>query len=320
MIKIKNLYSTYETKSSKFFQKTKIRAVEDISLHIRQDKTIGLVGESGCGKSTLGRTIIRLHEPESGSIQFHEIELTKLKNRDMLQYRKQMQMIFQDPYSSLNPRMTIYEIVSEGLKIHGKNTKSEILEKTVEILENMSLKKDILFRYPHEFSGGQRQRIAIARVLILNPEFIVCDEIVSALDVSTQAQVLNLILDFKKTKQLSLLFISHDLSVVNYISDEIAVMYLGKIMEIAPKETIVKNPLHPYTQALYASIFEIKNRKKKRSILQGEIPSVLDKPKGCYFHTRCPIAKDICKKEIPEWKEVDNNHYLSCHLVDRRLK
>ncbi|MCB1190153.1 MAG: ABC transporter ATP-binding protein [Leptospiraceae bacterium] len=315
MLEIQSLSAGYETKSSKFFHKNKIKAVENVNLTISQNKTIGLVGESGCGKSTLGRTIIKLHKADSGSIKFHGTELIGLKNKEMLGLRKKIQMIFQDPYSSLNPRMTIFEIVSEGLKIHAKYSKTEIREKTVDILEKMSLKKDILYRYPHEFSGGQRQRIAIARVLVLNPEFVVCDEIVSALDVSTQAQVINLVAEFKQKQNLSLLFISHDLSVVSYIADEIAVMYLGKIVEFASKENILKKPLHPYTNALFLSVFELKNRKKKRAILEGEIPGVFNKPTGCYFHTRCPLRKDICKVEIPKWEEVEKNHWVACHFA-----
>ncbi|HMV41720.1 MAG TPA: ABC transporter ATP-binding protein [Leptospiraceae bacterium] len=314
MIEVKNLYSSYKVNSKEFFKKNIIKAVEDVSLSIPKNHTLGLVGESGCGKSSLGRTILRLQPFESGNILYKDKDLTLLSQRQLLPLRKDLQIIFQDPYSSLNPRLTIFEIITEGLFVHKKAEKKEALELSIQMLEKMSLKPDILNRYPHEFSGGQRQRIAIARALILNPEFIVCDEIVSALDVSNQAQVINLLSDYKKDKNLSLLFISHDLNVITHISDDIAIMYLGKIVEMGSKKEIIEKPSHPYTKSLFASTFELSNRKKKRIILSGEIPGVLNKPSGCYFHTRCPIAQDICKKEIPPSKKLSPTHFSSCHF------
>lgn len=314
MIEVKNLSSSYIVNSKQFFKKNTIRAVEDVSLSIHNKHTLGLVGESGCGKSSLGRTILRLQPFDTGNIYYNGNDLTLLKQKQLLPFRKNLQIIFQDPYSSLNPRLTIFEIITEGLTVHKKISKKEGLNLSVAMLEKMSLKADILNRYPHEFSGGQRQRIAIARALILDPEFIVCDEIVSALDVSNQAQVINLLSDYKKDKNLSLLFISHDLNVITHISDDIAIMYLGKIVETGSKKEIIEKPSHPYTKSLFASTFELSNRKKKRIILSGEIPGVLNKPSGCYFHTRCPIAKDICKKETPPSKKLTETHFSSCHF------
>ena len=314
MIEVKNLSSSYTVNSKEFFKKNIIRAVEDVSIKIPDKHTLGLVGESGCGKSSLGRTILRLQSFDSGNIFYNDVDLTKLSQKELLPYRKNLQIIFQDPYSSLNPRLTIYEIITEGLTIHKKISRKESQDLAVDILEKMSLKSDILTRYPHEFSGGQRQRIAIARALILNPEFIVCDEVVSALDVSNQAQVINLLADYKKDKNLSLLFISHDLNIITHISDDIAIMYLGKVVEVGSKKEIVENPSHPYTKSLFASTFELENRKKKRVILSGEIPGVLNKPTGCYFHTRCPIAQDICKREIPPVKTLSQTHTSACHF------
>lgn len=314
MIEVKNLSSSYKVSAKEFFKKNIIRAVEDVSITIPDNHTLGLVGESGCGKSSLGRTILRLQSFDSGNILYNEVDLTKLSQKELLPFRKNLQIIFQDPYSSLNPRLTIYEIITEGLTIHKKVSRKEATDLSVEILEKMSLKSDILSRYPHEFSGGQRQRIAIARALILNPEFIVCDEVVSALDVSNQAQVINLLADYKKDKNLSLLFISHDLNIITHISDDIAIMYLGKVVEVGSKKEIVEKPSHPYTKSLFASTFELENRKKKRVILSGEIPGVLNKPSGCYFHTRCPIAQDICKREAPPVKTLSKTHTSACHF------
>ncbi|MCP5498338.1 MAG: ABC transporter ATP-binding protein [Leptospiraceae bacterium] len=315
MLEIQNLNASYIVASKKPFQKDIIRAVENIDMTIGDGKVLGLVGESGCGKSSLGKTLVRLHKEDSGSVLFNGIDILKLNKKEMLQLRKEIQIIFQDPYSSLNPRMTVYEIITEGLSLHGKYSKEEKEKLAREILQKVALKEDILYRYPHEFSGGQRQRIAIARVLILKPEFVVCDEIVSALDVSTQAQIVNLLQDYRKEHKLSLLFISHDLSIVSYIADEIAVMYLGKVMEWGKKETLLENPLHPYTKALFASNFEISGRKKKREILKGEIPGVIHKPSGCYFHTRCPMVENRCKTEEPIRKKIGDSQYVACHLV-----
>jgi peptide/nickel transport system ATP-binding protein len=314
MIEIQNLSSSYTVPTGFFFKKTKIKAVEEITFNIPDGQIVGLVGESGCGKSSLGRAILRLQPIDKGNVIYNGTDIFSLKSKELLSIRKNLQIIFQDPYSSLNPKMTIFEIITEGLSIHAKYSKQEKLELVLDILNKVSLKEDILYRYPHEFSGGQRQRIAIARVLILKPDFIVCDEITSALDVSTQAQIVNLIQIYKKQNNISMLFISHDLSLVNYISDSIAVMYLGKIVEFGKKETLSKQSIHPYTKALFASTFEIANRKKKRETLKGEIPGVVNKPTGCYFHTRCPVAMDKCKTEVPEFKKVADNHFVACHL------
>ncbi|MEM7179427.1 MAG: ABC transporter ATP-binding protein [Spirochaetota bacterium] len=315
MIQIENLSSSYFISSGKLFQKKELKAVENVTLEIPEGKIVGLVGESGCGKSSLGRCVLALQEVTSGSVFYRGVNLTTKNYKELLPLRQKLQMIFQDPYSSLNPRMTIFEIITEGLSLHQKIEKEKKEELAVAILEKVSLKEDILFRYPHEFSGGQRQRIAIARVLILQPEFIVCDEIVSALDVSTQAQIINLLLEYKKQSNLSLLFISHDLGVIRYLSDEIVVMYLGKVVEKASKKRLTENPLHPYTKALFASAFDLKKKYNKQDLLQGEIPGVIDKPKGCYFHTRCPISTAMCKEKEPEWREVENGHYAACHYV-----
>jgi peptide/nickel transport system ATP-binding protein len=257
---------------------------------------------------------ICLTKSTEGKVLYEDKNLLSLSNREFLPYRKNLQIIFQDPYSSLNPRMTIFEILTEGLLHHKNIPSSEARSLSIAMLEKVGMKSDILERYPHEFSGGQRQRIAIARTLILEPKFIVCDEVSSALDVSNQAQVINLLNDFKSSMGLSLLFISHDLKIVSYISDEIAIMYLGKIVEYGNKSEILNSPHHPYTFALFSSVYDIHNRKKKRYVVKGEIPGVVNKPKGCYFHTRCPIAKDICKEVDPPLKNVSDTHKVYCHF------
>ncbi len=314
MLEVENLNVTYPVKTDLFFQKKFIRAVEDVNLQIKKCETVGLVGESGCGKSTLGRAILRLQNAESGVVKFQGTDLLKLSQKELRPFRKKIQVVFQDPYSSLNPRMTISEIVTEGLFNHEKISKKEGLEKCVEILKKVNLDSEILGRYPHEFSGGQRQRIAIARALIVDPEFVICDEAVSALDVSTQAQAINLLMDLQSEKKYSYLFISHDLSIIRHISDKIAVMYLGKLVEFGNKKQISENPKHPYTKALFSSAFDMFDRNKKREILKGEIPSILNKPSGCHFHTRCPIAKDVCRLESPSWKEFESGHKTTCHF------
>ncbi|MDX1960437.1 MAG: ABC transporter ATP-binding protein [Leptospiraceae bacterium] len=319
MIKIENLNIQYKSKSGSFFQKNIIKAVEDANLILEPHSITGLVGESGCGKSTLGRGILKLLPIQSGKILFHDEDISKYSSNEMMKYRKKMQIIFQDPYSSLNPRMNIWEIITEGLFFHEKITKEQAEERVISILEKMSLRPEILNRFPHEFSGGQRQRIAIARALILNPEFLVCDEISSALDVSSQAQLVNLILEFKKNNLLSILYISHDLGLISIVSDKIAVMYLGKIVEFGSKKDMMENPLHPYTKILFSNMFDLKNPKKKRMLLTGEIPGVLNKPKGCYFHTRCPIAKDICKELSPKYEEKSPSHFVACHFSGENL-
>ncbi len=315
MLKLNNVTVSYKQKQSFSFKEKKLIAVDLVNLQIEKGQILGLVGESGCGKSTLGRLILSLVEKESGSVQFDGKDLQNLTHDERFALKKQIQVIFQDPYSSLNPRFTIEEIVTEGLSIHfPKLTREERLEKAKKALIEVNLPPDILNRYPHEFSGGQRQRIAIARALILEPSLVVCDEAVSALDISTQAQVVNNLLELRDKFGLSYLFISHDLNIVKHVSDRIAVMYLGKIVEEGSKSEISKNPRHPYTKSLFSASFDLKERDKKSVALRGEIPSILNKPSGCFFHTRCPYAKDICMTQSPEEKTTSSGHRHSCHF------
>ncbi|TGM90464.1 ABC transporter ATP-binding protein [Leptospira licerasiae] len=316
LLEIKDLNVSYGKEGFFGGRKSVIKAVEDVNLEMEEGETFSLVGESGCGKSTLGRAILRLLKSDSGSIFFKGKEILDLKEKEFLPLRKQIQIVFQDPYSSLNPRRNIKDILTEGLFIHENYTDKQAEKEASEILEKVGLSPEILNRYPHEFSGGQRQRIAIARALILKPEFILFDEAVSALDVSNQAQVLLLLQKLKADFGLSYLFISHDLGIVKSISDKIAVMYLGKIVEIGTKSQIAEKPSHPYTKALFGAIFEVENRKIRKTPLQGEVPSILKKPKGCHFHTRCPIAKEICSETSPEWRDLGEGHKSYCHFPD----
>lgn len=295
-----------------------VKAVDNISFNIKSGETLGLVGESGCGKTTVSRIILRLLEPTEGSVFFEGKNVFKLRGDKLRQLRKDMQIIFQDPYSSLNPRLSIGSIIAEGIGAHkiakGKK-KREIVE---ELLEKVGLSAGFYNRYPHEFSGGQRQRIAIARALSLNPKLIVCDEPVSALDVSIQAQILNLLAKLKKDFNLAYLFITHDLSVVEHVSDRIATMYVGEITEIAAASEFYSNPLHPYTIALLSANPSPDTKKRKKTILlKGDVPSPIDPPSGCRFHTRCPVAQEICRIEWPELKEISPGHTVRCHLVDK---
>ena len=318
IVEIKDLKKYFSLKKkSMSAPKQFVKAVDNVSFDIYEGETLGLVGESGCGKSTLGRTILKLYEPTGGEIIYKGQNIVKYKDKAMKPLRRGMQIIFQDPYSSLNPRMNVFSIVSEALVEHKLYKKGDDLNKRVEeIIEQCGLSPYHIYRYPHQFSGGQRQRIGIARALALEPKFVVCDEPVSALDVSIQSQILNLMMDLQKKMGLSYLFISHDLSVVKHISDRVGVMYLGSIVELADKETLYKNPVHPYTKALLAAIpVPNPDRISEMNIIQGEIPSNVQTPSGCKFHTRCPYAMKICKEENPVTKEIEKGHFCACHLI-----
>jgi oligopeptide/dipeptide ABC transporter ATP-binding protein len=294
-----------------------VYAVDGVSFTLKKGQTLGLVGESGCGKSTLGRSIIRLYEPTSGSVTFDGVDLLKLSTSEMRHKRRDMQIIFQDPFSSLNPRMTIQSILAEPFQIHNMGTKAEIQKKVEELLELVGLPSQAAARYPHEFSGGQRQRVGIARAIALNPKLIVADEPVSALDVSIQSQILNLLVDLRKKFDLSYLFVAHDLAVIEHISDVVAVMYLGRIVEHASAEHLYAKPRHPYTQALVSAIpIPEYGQKRERQILKGDVPSPISPPSGCHFHPRCPIATDICKTTVPKLENLGSAkdpHIVACH-------
>lgn len=318
LIEVKNLKKYFPLKTSMFSKnKQVVKAVDDVSFHIYKGETFGLVGESGCGKSTLGRTLNRLYDPTEGEILFDGKNIANLKSKELQPYRKRMQMIFQDPYSSLNPYMNVEEIIDEPLEIHTSLSKNERREVIIDMLEKVGLKKDDLEKFPHEFSGGQRQRIGIARALAINPDFILCDEAISALDVSIQAQVINMLEDLQSEMNLTYLFVAHDLSMVRHISDRIGVMYLGKMVEISKSEELYDKPLHPYTQALLSAIpipDPIKAQNSKREIITGELPSPIEMDTGCRFRSRCPFAKPICAEVDPQLREVDGEHLVACHL------
>ena len=291
-------------------------AVDDVSFKLRAGETLGIVGESGCGKTTMGRTILKLHPSSGGQIIFNGKDITNAKSSELRELRKEMQIIFQDPYSSLPPRSTVGGILTEPVNVHKIVHKAEAKEYVMRLMEKCGLRDYYYERYPHEFSGGQRQRICIARALSVNPKLVVCDEPVSALDVSIQAQIINLLKDLQQSMNLTYLFISHDLSVVKFISDRIGVMYLGSMVEFGTKKDIFSNPLHPYTRALFSAIPNPNpDVKMNRIVLKGDIPSPANPPKGCRFHTRCPYAKEICKHVTPEYKEYESEHYAACHLL-----
>ena len=301
-------------------QPAQVKAVDHVSLTVNKGETLGLVGESGCGKSTLGRTILRLIPATEGQVLYNGEDILTYDKKKMWEMRRKLQIIFQDPYSSLNPRMTVYDLISAPLEVYKSGTKAERREMVEEILQEVGLDKQYLNRFPHEFSGGQRQRIGIARALILNPEFVVCDEAVSALDVSVRAQVLNLMRNMQQKKNLTYLFISHDLSVVRHISDRIAVMYLGSVAEVAEKAQLYSNPMHPYTKALLSAIpLPDVKKKRQRIILQGDVPSAYNPPSGCKFHTRCPYATDRCKQEIPVLRQMEKGHQVACHRTEELM-
>lgn len=306
-----------------FFKKeiASVKALDDVSLSIRKGETLGIVGESGCGKTTLGKNLLMLEKPSDGEILYNDQgvlkDITKMNKEDLFQFRKQVQMVFQDPYSSLNPVKKIYNAFEEPLKAHGFHKREEREEIMKKMMEMVNLQPDYIYRYPHEFSGGQRQRICIAHALCINPSVVICDEPVSALDVSIQAQVLNLMKEIQHKMNLSYVFIAHDLSVVEYMSDRIVVMYLGKVMEIATSDELSKRPLHPYTEALLSAVPIPKiGEKRKRIVLEGDVPSPIHKPSGCPFHNRCRKCMEICRNEEPVLKDVGNNHLVYCHLYD----
>ncbi len=316
LMEVKDLKKYYRISSREGNAKQTLKAVDGVSFDIKKGEILGIVGESGCGKSTLGKTVLRLHEKTEGEVLYGGRDLFSLDHKEMVDLRKSIQMVFQDPFSSLNPRKKVGSLISQPLRIHKAGTPAEIAEKVDSIMEEVGINPMYKNRFPHQFSGGQRQRIGIARALTLNPEFVVCDEAVSALDVSVQAQILNLLQDLREKHDLTYMFIAHDLAVVEYISTRIVVMYLGKIIEMADKDELVKNHTHPYTKALFNAfpLTDPHKRDQKEKIVMGDVPSPINPPTGCHFHPRCPYAKDICKQQYPPLKEVSPGHMSACWL------
>ncbi|HXL02285.1 MAG TPA: ABC transporter ATP-binding protein [Candidatus Atribacteria bacterium] len=317
LIEVKNLKKWFPIGKDVAGKKAILKAVDDVSFFINRKEVLGLVGESGCGKTTCGKVLLRIIEPTSGSIFFDNVEITHLNRQEMKNFRRRMMIIYQDPYGSLDPRMRIGKAIAEPLEVHNIGSPKEREERVIQLMEKVGLSADQVNRYPHEFSGGQRQRIGIARALATSPEFIVADESVSALDVSIQAQIINLLKELQQEFGLTLLFVAHDLSVVKHISNRVAVMYLGKIVEMAEKKSLFSEPKHPYTQALLSAIpVPDPRQRKQQEIIMGDVPSPVNPPKGCRFHTRCPKVMDICKVEEPVLRGIKPDYFVACHLCD----
>jgi oligopeptide transport system ATP-binding protein len=325
LVKVQNLKKYFPISEGLIFQRhvNDVKAVDDVSFDVYRGETLGLVGETGCGKTTVGRTVLRLYEPTDGQIIFDDVDLATLQEGPLRQMRRRMQMIFQDPYASLNPRMTVGSIIAAPIEVHDRVGGKEKKDRVQELLRMVGLNPDFVNRYPHEFSGGQRQRIGIARALALNPDLVICDEPISSLDVSIQAQVVNLLEELQDKLGLTYIFIAHDLSMVRHISNRMAVMYLGKIVELADRNEIYLRPLHPYTQALMSAVpvpDPDVGKRRKRTILKGDIPSPVNPPVGCNFNTRCPLAEERCFKEDPEYREIVPEHWVACHFADQFVK